>query len=151
MSEIYVYCSTAENGGGTISILGTTSAASIIDARYIAMRAVVDEAPVGYGWVQHSADVNAITENVIDMVKNDPDLRARFLDALKPATFADWDNAPKWANWYAADANGCGYYYEYKPRKYIALNEWDSSGGRSIDAGASDNLTNWRETLEHRP
>ena len=41
----------------------------------------------------------------------------QMLDAYA-ALAPNWSNAPKWAQWYAIDADGITHYYEMEPRKH---------------------------------
>ena len=68
----------------------------------------------------------------------------------------DWGNAPKWANWWAMDADGKTYWYEHKPYiDYTCNCRW----AYSFDNGCIDidsnpyNLSgiDWRQTLTLRP
>ena len=44
----------------------------------------------------------------------------------RQADRAVWANAPKWANWFARDADGMGFYYSEEPER--GLNGWFEGG-----------------------
>jgi hypothetical protein len=63
-----------------------------------------------------------------------------------PVVYAlSWDDAPKWANWLAMEANGKWYWYADKPM--LGDNIWISLG-RFLPADPSNG---WQKTLQQRP
>ena len=73
-----------------------------------------------------------------------------------PAPKIDWSRAPNWANWWAMDANNCGYWFEEKPEIDKNYNWWgsDFKTRAKFDWHANDyNLSgiDWRDTLTRRP
>ena len=69
---------------------------------------------------------------------------AQELLAYREAERAIWDNAPEWANWFARDADGMGFYYSEKPER--SLNSW-------VEGGQSRSMSDdgWQSTLQERP
>lgn len=66
------------------------------------------------------------------------------------ADIPNWEQAPKWANWYAVDSDGSGSFFENKPRhdRYT----WRSTSGDWCYANAKV-LTgsDWKDSLRQRP
>ncbi len=58
----------------------------------------------------------------------------------------DWDEAPEWARWFAVDANGEAWWFEYKPEPLSFA--WDCDEGRSARADAERD--DWRDLLYSR-
>ncbi len=81
------------------------------------------------------------------------DLSYTALALIKEAWFAraalskpSWDDAPEWANYVAQDADGCWYWYEFKP-KLLADTYTDTIGAyHPVEA-----IAGWQDTLEQRP
>lgn len=67
----------------------------------------------------------------------------------------DWKNAPGDAYWWAVNANGAAYYYEYKPTAQIDQGFWaayDGNWGTDGLSGPIDMSTlDWTNTLSARP
>ena len=57
---------------------------------------------------------------------------------------AIWENAPEWANWFARDADGMGFYYSEKPEQ--GPYGW-CEGGESRPMRDDP----WQSTLQERP
>ena len=57
---------------------------------------------------------------------------------------AIWENAPEWANWFARDSDGQGFYYSEEP---------DRGPGIWRKGGRSETMYDeyWRSTLQERP
>lgn len=61
-------------------------------------------------------------------------------------------NAPVWANYFAVDASGNGYFYEKKPAINHDLDRWEcvNYGDPCIPAGHSYPATNWEKSILKR-
>lgn len=59
----------------------------------------------------------------------------------------DWEDAPRWANYLAMDANGQWKWHKIWPDKFDG--KWVSGG--SEQHAAWEDLIDWKETLELRP
>lgn len=59
----------------------------------------------------------------------------------------DWANAPKWAQWFAIDGDGEGYWYKEKPIK----NKFQWCHGGNAEFIDNFNTSNWEESLQQRP
>ena len=64
----------------------------------------------------------------------------------RQADRAIWENAPEWANWYARDKNGQGYFYEKKP--WACVVSWRYPGDGRV---APIIVQSWQSTLQERP
>jgi hypothetical protein len=65
-----------------------------------------------------------------------------------------FENAPDWAQWFAIDRNGDGYFYSHKPEPSTSFLEWFSDHNENFNAQYLDrfDLTgiDWRTTLIER-
>jgi hypothetical protein len=59
-----------------------------------------------------------------------------------------WKYAPFWAKWLAMDADGVWCWYEFKPD--AISKKWDISEDGGVYAVASDECSDWANTLEPR-
>jgi hypothetical protein len=71
-------------------------------------------------------------------------------------TFANWNNAPEWANYHAIDKDGEGYFFEHEPRYFIDGVCWHEGTTKSEQtdseqSGYFEDFGDFRETLEERP
>lgn len=63
----------------------------------------------------------------------------------------DWKKAPKWANWWAMDANGVCYFYEEKPFIDELYNWWNCYGNNWIDLNSEKfSGIDWKKSLTCR-
>ena len=67
----------------------------------------------------------------------------------------DWSKAPKWANWWAMDANGVCFFYERQPFVDNEYNWWNPCFGdmECLINSETYNLSeiDWRNSLTRRP
>jgi len=62
----------------------------------------------------------------------------------------NWSKAPDWAQWFAVDESGTGYWHEKKPEK--GRRRWYiKTEGRSAYAAMGDQNLTWFYSLEERP
>jgi hypothetical protein len=61
----------------------------------------------------------------------------------------DWANAPEWANWFAIDEHGTGWWCSKKP--FIENNIWRVPDGSAWTKSGHFDPTNWRTSLQQRP
>lgn len=73
-------------------------------------------------------------------------LRKRY-DDLYPGP--NWDEAPKWAEWWAMDENGDGYWYEGKPELGGLI--WKQKDYTRYEPDGVRANAQWRATLQPRP
>lgn len=72
------------------------------------------------------------------------------IDALRPAQFPSWEDAPSWVQYRAVDSNGAMWYFEARPDS--TFGEWFMpEKGRLEYVGYCDIRDTWRSTLEERP
>ena len=106
-----------------------------------------------------STDVEKLTEEYCKFFCLDqstiPEITRYFRNVLdiaqellqrRQADLAVWENAPDWANWYARDKNGQGYFYEKKP--WACVVSWRYPGDGRV---APIIVQSWRSTLQERP
>lgn len=60
----------------------------------------------------------------------------------------DWSQSPKWANWWAMDANGDCYYYEDKPKMLLVT--WMPTDTNNIFPSQSNYQGDWENSLRER-
>jgi len=65
----------------------------------------------------------------------------------------DWSKAPDWAQWFAMDEEGTGYWYQHQPSR-TDFGRWVVTSptpfGQSACAPSGDNQK-WYDSLEQRP
>lgn len=63
-----------------------------------------------------------------------------------------WNIAPRWAQWYAIDANGVRSWYEREPALHESDGYWMTSFGKTMGFDQeAPAYPRWRETLRKRP
>ena len=79
-------------------------------------------------------------------------LDPRVVIALKP----DWSKAPKWANWWAVDADGIAVWFERRPQAFA--NRWCATlhsnnlpSNHTEDRRLNTQVLNWKKTKAKRP
>jgi hypothetical protein len=68
----------------------------------------------------------------------------------KLPTTPDWATAPNWAQWFAIDQNGKGYFYE----NHVSIKSWgifEPSFACQIFLAGIFDATNWQNSLQKRP
>lgn len=74
-----------------------------------------------------------------------------------PRPEADWSQAPEWAMWWAVEANGDAFWYQYEPsieKVYVIQHSWTCRKGKvnAIEERVSIPLgIDWRLLKERRP
>lgn len=68
----------------------------------------------------------------------------------------DWSQAPEWANWWAMDKNGKGFWHSLTPSRDQSMVDWvvDFSSGSDFSYKVSPNFNytgDWRDSLRKRP
>lgn len=68
----------------------------------------------------------------------------------------DWSQAPEWANWWAMDKSGKGFWHSLKPSLDQSMVEWvvDFSSGSDFSYKVSPDFNyqgDWRDSLRKRP
>jgi hypothetical protein len=66
----------------------------------------------------------------------------------KLQTTPDWATAPKWARYFAIDADGMGVYYENAAK---LPHGFCQDKGRYFEIGKRFDATNWESSLQKRP
>ncbi len=61
----------------------------------------------------------------------------------------DWDNAPKWAKYWAVDESGEAFWYEIKPKSFVEC--WNGERMYTFDKSYELKVFNWRDSLRSRP
>lgn len=93
------------------------------------------------GLVEDTEQTKAALNNWFARVNNINDL----------GIIVDWNAAPEWADWFAIDENGKGWFYAEKPTTsdfaWGFANMWS---GRDVVEG-SFSFEHWRKTLIERP
>lgn len=76
----------------------------------------------------------------------------REVAGLVPNIEPDWQKAPRWAQWFAIDANGVRSWYEQKPNLHEDDGFWMSLFGESVGSrGRAPTFPQWQESLRERP
>jgi len=68
----------------------------------------------------------------------------------------DWSQAPEWANWWAMDKNGKGFWHSLTPSRDQSMADWvvDFSSGIDFSYKVSPDFNytgDWRNSLRKRP
>lgn len=92
------------------------------------------------GMEDPAAEITALRERIAELEAKVPS---------KPQP--NWDEAPKWAQWWAVDKDGFAFWYESKP--VALIDQWDDNSLRLllICDQLCLNGYDWRETLTQRP
>ncbi len=84
----------------------------------------------------------------------------QFVSDVETEVCPDWDSAPEWAQWWAVDADGAAFWYEYAP---VLLGHYKGAGKAWWPADISGNVDrdvthitlpkgyDWRISLHWRP
>ena len=107
-------------------------------------------------WVSGD-DALVALEQLADLLA--PHLRPLLAEQPAPADVPapDWATAPEWAQWWAADLDGKGWWYEKRPMKYEGAGNWitENCTGELYVRDTANRVTvnydAWRDSLTQRP